>query len=138
MLPGENTCQKPHIYSGIGSQILGAQIPIRFNIVKCPPPPHPPGDTLILHSYFAGNPEPEIEWYLNGNIIFEDDKWRMNFYDDGTCSLILKDAQQEDQGKVKCVAFNESGKVSCTGVLYIEGMYISWILLSAFYFCIFI
>ena len=80
----------------------------------------------MFDSCFIGNPEPEIEWYLNDNIIFEDDKWRMNFFDDGTCDLILKDAQQEDQGKVKCVAFNESGKVSCTGVLYIEGIYIFW------------
>ena len=72
-------------------------------------------------SICSGNPAPEIEWYLNGNLIIECNKWRMGFYDDGTCSLTIQDAQEEDQGKIKCLAFNELGKTSCIASLYIEG-----------------
>ena len=77
--------------------------------------------SIILLFIHQGNPAPEIEWYLNGNLIMECSKWRMDFYDDGTCSLTVQDAQEEDQGKVKCVAFNELGRTSCSASLYIEG-----------------
>ena len=77
---------------------------------------------LKMICFYVGNPAPEIEWYLNGNLIIECSKWRMGFYDDGRCSLTVQDAQEEDQGKIKCVAFSELGKASCSASLYIEGI----------------
>ena len=57
----------------------------------------------------------------------------MNFYDDGRCSLTVHDAEEADQGKIKCVALNDLGRASCSASLYIEGINLIFVL--RFVFC---
>ncbi|XP_066917491.1 muscle M-line assembly protein unc-89-like [Clytia hemisphaerica] len=68
-----------------------------------------------------GDPEPEITWYKNNEIIDDDDR---NFLqeeeEDGTCALVIREVSTNDRGTYKCMAKNRFGKAMTTAELFVE------------------
>lgn len=68
-----------------------------------------------------GTPPPEVDWFKGKKAL--EDEGRFVMVDDeeeDLFSLIIEDAQPSDSGEYECVAFNESGEVSCKGNLVVE------------------
>ena len=67
----------------------------------------------------SGLPEPEIEWFKDGNLIRDSHRFKLEFGENKS-GLIIKDAKQTDDGEFTCTATNKVGKVSCTVDLVVE------------------
>ena len=84
------------------------------------------GDEVKFDVRVIGVPPPEVDWY-KGNEVLEDEG-RFIMVDDiqkDLFTLIIEEAQPQDSGEYKCVAFSELGEVSCKGNLVVEGEAIS-------------
>ncbi|XP_065655917.1 myosin light chain kinase, smooth muscle isoform X2 [Hydra vulgaris] len=71
------------------------------------------GKTAIIDCVCEGEPEPDVDWYFEGNLIKDAGRFRYLFEKDDVIGLEIKKVTVEDEGEYKCVAFNKSGEVSC-------------------------
>lgn len=68
----------------------------------------------------SGCPEPEIEWYKNGNKIFSGDRIRVETERNGLLRLVVHDTRESDSGRYTCRAKNKHGEDSCSADLTCE------------------
>nr|XP_054753173.1 muscle M-line assembly protein unc-89-like [Lytechinus pictus] len=80
----------------------------------------PDGSPVELACEVIGTPPPVINWYHNGGIIKPSRYFRMS-YDDGIARLQINEVFQEDGGEYVCEAFNNAGRISCSGILNVQG-----------------
>lgn len=77
------------------------------------------GEPASLECQLKGEPQPDIEWFLDGKQIEESKRIRMNF-DGKCCSLTFKPSELDDEGEYKCVARNELGSASSEAELLVN------------------
>eukprot|EP00794_Sanderia_malayensis_P017278 gene17279-19005_t len=70
----------------------------------------------------AGNPEPEVEWFKDGEKVLESKQFTMLFDADDNCVLIITQGTSDAAGKFTCVAKNSEGTVTSSAMLYVEGL----------------
>ncbi len=68
-----------------------------------------------------GNPEPEVEWFKDGEKVKESKQFTMLFDADDNCVLIITQGSSDAAGKFTCVAKNSEGTVTSSSMLYVEG-----------------
>ena len=72
------------------------------------------GESTTLLVKVEGNPEPSIEWFVNGNKIFDyDDKYRIRMKEFGVSTLAIEEMTQSEVGTYRCIATNAVGEERC-------------------------
>ena len=69
------------------------------------------GDKVRLDCVIVAQPEPEVIWYHNDRPVKESSDFQLVFQGD-RCSLIIREAFQEDSGLYRVVAVNSAGEAS--------------------------
>lgn len=77
------------------------------------------GSPAKLQCKVTGIPEPNIEWFKDGEPVREDKRVKIRF-DGELCTLKILSTELEDEGTYKCVAKNDLGSVSCASELLIN------------------
>ncbi|XP_055350635.1 titin-like [Paramacrobiotus metropolitanus] len=79
-------------------------------------------DSIILECSVQAHPLPVIRWLHNGAELTDADSSRMQmtFSQNGTCTLIIRDAQISDAGQYVCHASNAVGKRQTTTFVVVE------------------
>ena len=77
------------------------------------------GEPATLKCELKGEPQPDIEWFRDGEQVKESKRIRMSF-DGKSCSLTFKPSELDDEGEYKCVARNELGSASTTAELLVN------------------
>lgn len=77
------------------------------------------GEPATLECELKGEPQPDIEWFRDGENVKESKRLRMNF-DGKSSSLTFKPSELDDEGEYKCVARNELGSASTTAELLVS------------------
>lgn len=77
------------------------------------------GEPATLECELKGEPQPDIEWFRDGEKVKESKRVRMNF-DGKSSSLTFKPSELDDEGGYKCVARNELGSASTTAELLVN------------------
>ncbi len=73
----------------------------------------PAGRTVKMQCHATGFPEPQVEWWKDGELITaEKRRPSLQSYTVKTWALILEDAVASDTGRYKCRAFNKFGSIS--------------------------
>ena len=71
------------------------------------------GDEVEFAVLVESNPEAEVEWYLDHNLIKDEDRFQILVEGKESHVLVIADCGVEDTGVVKCIAKNEIGETSC-------------------------
>ena len=80
-----------------------------------------PGEEARFEVRLIGSPPPEVDWFKGKKGLEDEGRFVMvDEVEEGLFALIIEDAQPDDSGEYKCVAFNELGEVSCNGNLVVE------------------
>ncbi|CAJ0570275.1 unnamed protein product, partial [Mesorhabditis spiculigera] len=77
------------------------------------------GDEVRFKAVYTGDPNPEIQWTINGIPITESEKIRM-ISEDGICILTIKDVTRHFDGIVTCQANNRLGTANCDARLRVR------------------
>ncbi|XP_077997324.1 muscle M-line assembly protein unc-89-like [Glandiceps talaboti] len=80
------------------------------------------GSAARLDCVVIGSPEPDIRWLKDGLEITESRHYRMEFGDDDSCSLIIAEINEDDDGEYTCEAINNAGKADSTAEIIVEVM----------------
>lgn len=82
------------------------------------------GDTEVYEGMKArftacatGFPEPEAEWFKNGNKIHSSDRVRIDVEPNGLLRLTITDITPDDVGTYSCRIFNAHGDATCQAEL---------------------
>lgn len=78
------------------------------------------GEELELAVKIESNPEANIEWRINDQIITENKQYEMLKDKDDTYILVIDTVRAEEQGTITCKAENELGSVSCRAKLQVK------------------
>ena len=78
------------------------------------------GEELELVVKIESNPEANIEWRINDQIITENKQYEMLKDKDDTYILVIDTVKADEQGTVTCKAENELGSVSCKAKLQVK------------------
>lgn len=78
------------------------------------------GEAVILECQIWGHPSPVVMWFredykIEGSIDFQIS------YEDGLAQLLIREAFAEDSGRFTCTATNETGTVSTSCYLLVQG-----------------
>ncbi|XP_063549020.1 obscurin isoform X3 [Cydia strobilella] len=65
----------------------------------------------------TGTPDPDVEWFRNGEKLFPCERIRMDKETTGLLRLHISDIDPSDVGTYKCRIFNPHGEESCTATL---------------------
>ncbi|XP_055374379.1 obscurin isoform X3 [Condylostylus longicornis] len=68
----------------------------------------------------TGVPEPEVEWFKNGQKLFPSEKIKMDIEPNGLLRLTVHNVDQSDVGKYSCRIFNPYGDDSCQAELFYD------------------
>lgn len=68
----------------------------------------------------SGYPEPEVEWFKNGQKLFPTEKITMDIEPNGLLRLTIKDAEETDVGRYSCRVFNPHGDDTCHAELFYD------------------
>jgi len=71
------------------------------------------GKTIILDCVCEAEPEPDIDWLFNGKIVRDQGRFRYMFERGNVIGLEIKEITPDDEGEYECMAFNDSGEISC-------------------------
>ncbi|KAG4067668.1 hypothetical protein HA402_005440 [Bradysia odoriphaga] len=78
------------------------------------------GDTEVYEGMKAkftacatGFPEPEVEWFKDGNRLYASDRVRIDIEPNGLLRLTISDITPDDVGKYSCRIFNQHGDDTC-------------------------
>ena len=80
------------------------------------------GDATRFEVRVTGRPVPKVTWYKDGEEL--EPSSRMLFLSDaetGVHSLLITQAEIDDEGEIRCVASNMGGSVACQAQLFVEG-----------------
>lgn len=77
------------------------------------------GDQAKFTCRTSGNPQPEVEWYKDDQLLEESPEVKFE-NQDGCHSLIIKDVVLDDEAEYKTLARNPWGTASCTAELLVE------------------
>ncbi|KTG01856.1 hypothetical protein cypCar_00017645 [Cyprinus carpio] len=77
------------------------------------------GETSRFAVVVDGKPDPDILWYKDNVLLAESSHFTF-VYDDRECSLVVLNAQPEDEGVYTCTAKNQAGSVSCKAELTVH------------------
>lgn len=66
--------------------------------------------TINFDVNVEGEPNPKIEWFLNGTLLKSNDRTKIDNSTDNNTKLVTKSSGRADSGKYKIVATNDSGK----------------------------
>ena len=80
-----------------------------------------PGDSVRFDVEYIGNPQPEVVWYFEEDVISESPRHIIQCTDSGTCSLIVKNVNEDDDGEYFCKIVNSSGEEMCSAELIVYG-----------------
>ncbi len=61
-----------------------------------------------------------VQFYFQDNILLAESSHFTFVYDDRECSLVVLNAQPEDEGVYTCTAKNQAGSVSCKAELTVH------------------
>ncbi|KAJ1136548.1 hypothetical protein NDU88_002963 [Pleurodeles waltl] len=81
------------------------------------------GSSACLQCHIEGYPDPEVIWFQNGIPIQECGRYRMEYDETGSCSLIISDVTQEDSGRYSCKAFNDKGEAEICAKLTVSALH---------------
>ncbi|XP_018619831.1 myosin light chain kinase, smooth muscle-like isoform X2 [Scleropages formosus] len=81
----------------------------------------PRGSTVHLICNIQGYPDPEVEWLKEEESLKESSRLRVEYEEDGSCMLLLADAESGDSGLYTCRAANSQGEAHCSARLSVEG-----------------
>ena len=77
------------------------------------------GDSARINCRVSGRPPPDIQWFLNGHRLIQDDRHKVIVNEAGYHVLLLTKTVLSDTGTIACVALNRSGEAAfqvCTFV----------------------
>lgn len=102
--------------------------PSEINVTKAPRITRPLNDTTVVEGKRAsleceieGHPQPEIDWFKDGQAVSESRHLRLGY--DGNCaSLKIYEAHLEHEGEYTCRARSVEGTVESRARLFVEGM----------------
>lgn len=77
------------------------------------------GKPANLECEVKGEPQPNIEWFKDGEQVKQSERINLNF-EGNFASLSFKPAELDDEGEYKCVARNELGSASSEAELLVE------------------
>ena len=77
-------------------------------------------DKVVLRCSVAGNPVPEVKWFDQSNEEIPQQGRVRHESKDGYSSLIVEDADLDDEGFYTCIASNPSGEVSTKVELLVD------------------
>lgn len=80
------------------------------------------GEQLQLSCQVKGDPEPQISWTKNGQVITSSDVIDLK-YKKGTATLTINEVFPEDEGIYVCVATNSIGSVNTKSKLTVKRKY---------------
>ena len=80
-----------------------------------------PGDSVRFDVEFKGRPEAEVTWYFEEDTVLESPRHVIQCLDSGTCSLIIKDVSEDDDGEYFCKIVNSLGEDTCSAELIVYG-----------------
>ena len=80
-----------------------------------------PGDSVRFDVEFKGRPEAEVTWYFEEDTVLESPRHVIQSLDSGTCSLIIKDVIEDDDGEYFCKIVNSLGEDTCSAELIVYG-----------------
>ena len=78
------------------------------------------GDCARFDCKITGDPEPEVTWLQDGLKVEESRRFIVDYYDDGACSLIVKNCIEDDDAEYTFKASNSAGEISCTAELIVD------------------
>ena len=81
----------------------------------------PEGKSCQLSVKITGTPEPEVQWYRNGQPVRKDSRHSIT-KDGDTNTLSIRNVGINDEGLYSVKAVNSVGYATCQGELYIESM----------------
>ncbi|XP_078463410.1 palladin-like isoform X1 [Lampetra planeri] len=80
------------------------------------------GSAAKFECKVEGNPDPEVTWYKNDDVIEETLRVQVEYEENGTCTLTITEVLAEDDARYTCKALNAAGEDSCSGELLVELM----------------
>jgi Immunoglobulin I-set domain len=81
------------------------------------------GECIVLDCCVQSHPAPTIRWLHNGTELIDMNASRMQITSslDGTCTMLIRDAQLADAGQYICHAHNQMGNRQTTAFVVITG-----------------
>ncbi|XP_019721373.1 myosin light chain kinase, smooth muscle-like isoform X2 [Hippocampus comes] len=80
----------------------------------------PVGATACLACRLDGYPHPEVQWLQDDKPLSESSRVKMQYGEDGHCSLVLSGVEASDAGVYVCRASNQLGAASCSARLTVD------------------
>lgn len=80
------------------------------------------GSTVIIDCVCEGEPEPDVDWFKDGTLIKDEERFRYLYEKGDIIGLEIKKTIIQDEGEYKCVAFNQSGKAECKCEILVDGI----------------
>lgn len=83
------------------------------------------GDSVNLTCRVTGEPQPRVTWFRNDRPVDSGEKVSIDF-DDGVCTLLIREVTVIDTAMYTCRASNPSGQATTMAELNIEGKSLFW------------
>ncbi|XP_031972364.1 myopalladin [Corvus moneduloides] len=81
------------------------------------------GSPITFTCKIVGIPVPKVYWFKDGKQISKKNThFKMNREGDGTCSLHIETATNDDDGNYTIMAANPQGRISCSGHLMVQSV----------------
>ncbi|NWV15508.1 MYPN protein, partial [Ptilonorhynchus violaceus] len=81
------------------------------------------GSPITFTCKIVGIPVPKVYWFKDGKQISKKNThFKMNREEDGTCSLHIETATNDDDGNYTIMAANPQGRISCSGHLMVQSV----------------
>ncbi|XP_033911554.3 myosin light chain kinase, smooth muscle isoform X2 [Acipenser ruthenus] len=80
----------------------------------------PEGSSACLQCHIQGYPDPEVLWFRGEEPLRESPCIKMEYEQDGSCSLLLSNTSPEDSGLYSCKATNSQGEAVCSARLTVS------------------
>lgn len=80
------------------------------------------GSTVIIDCVCEGEPEPDVDWFKDGTLIKDEERFRYLYEKGDIIGLEIKKTIIQDEGEYKCVAFNQSGKAECKCEILVDAV----------------
>ena len=76
------------------------------------------GDSARINCRVSGRPPPDIQWFLNGQRLIQDDRHKVIVNEVGSHALLITKTILSDNGSIACVASNRSGEAAFQVCVY--------------------
>ena len=80
------------------------------------------GDETRFVGKVCGNPMPEVTWYHDGKVVYDNPDFRTSYNkESGEVVLFIVEVFPQDTGVYECVAINRYGRATTRAQLNVEG-----------------